>query len=40
MNKKKFEFIEVENLKYYTDIWLELLEYKETILLFNKNKDG
>lgn len=37
MDEKKFEFVEVENLKYYTELWIELLEYKKTILLFNKN---
>ena len=40
MDDKGFIFVEVHDLKYYTDIWLELLEYKETIILFNKNKDG
>jgi len=37
INEKWFDFVEISNMEYYIEIFLELLEYSKTILIYNKN---
>lgn len=38
MNEEWFDYIEVENIEYYIDIFKELIDYSKTILNFNIKK--